>query len=707
MPDSFNNTQFPPLSLFGTGIALRRGLSTNYFALKPGKNQHWVVCCCWLAGAAVSGWGQTIDSPKSRLSDLADMSLEDLTKIEVTSVSKHKEKLSEAPAAIFVITQEDIRRSGATTIADALRLAPGLEVARVDGHDWAITSRGFNELYANKLLVVIDGRSVYTPLFSGVQWDAQDTMLEDIDQIEVIRGPGATLWGANAVNGVINVTTKSARETQGGLISGGAGTQEQGFGSARYGGKLGENGYYRVYGKYFNREASPLPSGARANDAWDMYRGGFRTDWEPSAQNLLTFQGDVYTGTENQTAILFMPSAPYTNALADKSRLSGANAIARWTHNFSAESDLRFQMYYDWAERETGFFKENRSTLDSELQYRHALGRRQDVTWGIGYRYTDSQNSKSNFTLAFIPLQRVTRIFNAFVQDEITLVKERLRLTLGSKFENNDYTGLEIQPSGRLLWTPHERHSLWASVSRAVRTPSRAEVDSRIVTTNVPAGPAPVTAFGVVDGNPAFQSEILLAYELGYRVQPHERLSLDLAAFYNDYDRLRSVEPQALDFSHVPAYLVAPNLFDNKLEGQTYGAELTGNFQAADWWLWRGSYSYLQIHLRRKAGSLDTLSQAAEGDTHHQVSLRSLMDLPYHLQLDCTGRYVDRLANQHIPSYVSLDVRLGWRPLPNWELALVGQNLVDNRHPEFNPSVIQFQKTEVERAVYGKVTFRF
>ena len=672
-----------------------------------------LLFACVLGAGAVCGSSQAenLGSPKQRLADLADMSLEDLTQIEVTSVSKHKERLSDAPAAIFVITEEDIRRSGVTTIADALRLSPGLEVARVDAHDWAVSSRGFNELYANKLLVLIDGRSVYTPLFSGVHWDVQDTLLEDIERIEVIRGPGATLWGANAVNGVINITTKSAKATQGALLSGGYGTEEQGFGSARYGGKLGENAYYRGYFKYFDRDSSILPSGAEANDAWDMFRGGFRTDWEPSAQNALTLQGDAYSGRENQTVTLFIPTSPYTETHPDKTRVAGANILGRWTHSFSEDSDLKFQTYYDWAERELGFFREDRRTGDFDLQYRHSLGRWQNITWGIGYRYAQSDTSKSNFTLAFIPPDQVTRIFNTFVQDEITLVKDRLRLTVGSKFENNDYTGFEFQPSGRLLWTPQERHSVWASVSRAVRTPSRADINSQIVNNFLPPGAPPTflpqPTFVTVDGNPAFASEVLLAYEFGYRVQPLDRLSLDLAAFYNDYHRLRSFEPAAPDNSN-PGYVRFPLIFENNLKGQTYGAELAANFQATDWWRWRGSYTYLQVQVQRTAASMDTLSQGIPGDSpRHQVSLRSLMDLPFHLQLDCTGRYVDHLSDQQVPAYVSLDVRLAWKPWSHLEMAVVGQNLLDNRHAEFNPSIIQFQKTEVERSVYGKVTLHF
>lgn len=639
------------------------------------------------------------------------MSLEDLTQIEVTSVTKHSETLLDAPAAIFVITQDDIRRSGATTIADALRLAPGLEVAKVGAHDWAISSRGFNELYANKLLVLIDGRSVYTPLFSGVNWDVQDTMLEDIDRIEVIRGPGATLWGANAVNGVINITTKSAKQTQGLLVTSGYGTEEQGFGGFRYGGKLGERAYYRAYVKYFDRDSSALPGGGQANDAWDMVRGGFRADWEALGENAFTLQGDVYHGTENQTETLWSPSAPYANAVPDKARVDGANILGRWTHPFSAASELRVQTYYDWEARRFDVFDERRATVDVEAQLRHPLGERQNVTWGVGYRYIANDNARGNFNLAFEPSDEVSRIFNSFVQDEITLIKDRLRLTLGSKLEHNDYTGVEIEPSARLWWRPHEQHSVWAAVSRSVRTPSRAERGSQIVNEVLPPGSPPgflsVPTVVTVDGSSGFKSEVLLAYELGYRFQPLERLSVDLTGFYNDYDRLRSLEPGPVDASSLPAYIRAPNFFDNLLKGQSYGAELAVNFQATEWWRWRGSYSALQVQLQDKAGGLDRLSGSAEGDTHHQASLRSLMDLPCHFQFDCTGRFVDRVSNLKVPGYVTMDARLAWSPTPHLELALVGQNLLSARHAEFTPSIIKYQTTEVERSVYAKVTLRF
>lgn len=644
------------------------------------------------------------------VSQLASLSLEDLSNIRVSSVSKHNEKITEAPAAIYVITGEDIRRSGVTSIPEALRLAPGIEVARLDAHNWAISSRGFNDLFANKLLVLIDGRSVYTPLFSGVFWDVQDTLLEDIDRIEVIRGPGATLWGANAVNGVINIISKSAKETQGGLITAGYGTEEQGFGAVRYGGKLGDDVFYRVYAKVFNRDDSALPSGERNNDDWRAWRTGFRTDWEPSAQNLFTVQGDAYYGEEGQTYFLFKPT-PGQQTVRSRIDVYGGNVIGRWTHNFSAESELKLQAYYDHTSRDAGWFNEDRETGDVDLQYRTPIGDWQSIVAGIGYRYTYSYNLRSNFTVQYSPPDRGTHIFNTFIQDEITVIKDRLRLTLGSKLEYNDYTRWEIQPSGRMLWTPHEKHSVWASVSRAVRTPSRTDNEARVTTGVFPAGmltPAPFPAVTTFDGNSQFKAEVLMAYELGYRVQPHRKLSLDLALFYNDYERLRTFEMGAADFSSAPAYVRIPFYFRNGLNGETYGGELAGSFQAAEWWHLRASYSYLQIQLHKDPGSTDTTQENIERvSPHHQVSLRSFLDLPWNLQFDTTVRYVDFLRASGVQSYIGLDLRLGWRPHKNLDISIVAQNLLDSQHREFPPSALQTPQAEIERAVHGKITFRF
>jgi iron complex outermembrane recepter protein len=632
--------------------------------------------------------------------DLNHLKLEELMNVEVTSVSKRAEKLSEAPAAITLITAEELRRSGATSIPEALRQVPGMDVARLDAHDWAISARGFNDLFANKLLVLMDGRSVYTPLFSGVYWDVQDTLLEDIDRIEVIRGPGAALWGANAVNGVINIMTRPAEETQGLLLTGGGGSEERGFAGIRYGGSLGTNAYYRAYAKYFNRDDQVVPDGSDANDRWNMQRGGFRVDWKPSTEDQYTLQGDLYSGRAQQTFFLPTPNPP---AFAETNRSSvdvtGGNVIGRWTRAFSDSADLKLQFYYDRTTRETAVLDEERNTIDVDLQHHFLWGERQDIVWGLGYR-ASAEKIDSSYTGAFDPDQRTVQLFSLFGQDEITVMADRLHLTLGSKFEHNDFTGFEYQPSGRLSWTPSDRQTIWGSVSRAVRTPSLAEDDIRLrQLTGLPGVQV------LLQGDRAFDSEDLLAYEVGYRWRPLERVSLDLTAFYNEYDHLRSVEPGAV-LAGPPVTLTATA--GNKLHGETYGIEFAPKWQVTDWWRLQAAYTFLQMELHRDSGSGDTTSERAEGRSpHHQLSLRSSLDLPHDVEFDCTLRYIDRLVDFSIPSYVVLDLRLAWRPFKNLELAIVGQNLLDNRHPEFQALIITTERTEVEHSVYGKVTWRY
>ena len=642
---------------------------------------------------------------------LADLSLEELMNIEVTSVARREQTMASAPAAIFAITQDDLRRSGVTSLPEALRMVPGLAVGRVDAYSWAISSRGFNDPFANKLLVLIDGRSVYTPLFSGVYWDVQDTPLEDIERIEVVRGPGATLWGANAVNGVINIITKSAKQTQGGLVSVGAGTEEQGFGVVRYGGKFSDDAYFRVYAKYFNRDSSVLPDGNPANDRWNMARGGFRSDWEPSTQNQLTLQGDVYSGTLDFTGNAALLAFPYSQQVADHIRVDGGNLLGRWSHSYSDRSDLKLQFYYDRTRRESFYLREERNTFDADLQHRFPLGSRHDVIWGAGYRIS-SDRIRDSFPITWLPASRTAQLFSAFVQDEVALVPDRLKLTFGSKFEHNDYTGFEIQPNARIFYTPHHRHAVWASVSRSVRTPSRADhnvrLNDRVFPTGTPSDPVEILS---IFGDSAFRSEELLAYELGYRVQPHDRVSLDLAAFYNQYDRLRTAEFVGVDIGD-PNYANVADVIHLKLgnlaRGETYGGELAANLQLAEWWRWRAAYTYLQVQIHTKSGSNDVDAERDEGTSpHHQISLRSSLDLPQNLQLDCMARYVELLPLFGAHSYVSMDVRLGWNPKPNLEFSVVGQNLLDDRNGEFAPTVVSTQRTEVPRSFYGKVTWRF
>jgi iron complex outermembrane receptor protein len=630
--------------------------------------------------------------------ELKKLSVEELQDLDVTSVSKYPERLFDAAAAITVLTQQDIERSGVTNIPDALRLVPGMDVARVDSHTWAISSRGFNDIFANKLLVVIDGRTVYTPLFSGVFWEIQDTLLEDIDRIEVVRGPGATLWGANAVNGVINVITKSAQDTQGLFISTGGGTEYQDFVSVRYGAKISDDAFLKIYTKYFDYDQSVLSDGSAAHDTWNTLRGGFRLDYDSNKENSFTFQGDIYTGDEDETYAVPKKHFPFAGTIFATDDFSGGDLLGRWTHTFAPDSQLVVQAYYDRTNRDSPIFGENRDTGDIDLQHQFTWGDRQKIVWGVGYRATHA-DIKNSLNVSFIPSERTLSLYSAFVQDEITILPERVRLTIGSKFEHNDFTGFEVQPSARAVFTPTNTQAIWGSISRAVRTPSEAETDVRLN----PAPPVPIPpGLLTIHGSPEFDSEKLVAYELGYRIHPIDQLTLDLTGFYNVYDDLRSIEP-------IHPGPVSPSRVDNKLFGETYGTEIAATAQLTKRWRIQGSYSYFQADLEREHGSHDGMTVTTdEGSSpHNQFSLQSLVDLGWNIQFDSTLRYVDTLVAPKIPSYVTIDLRLAWSPRKDLEIAIVGRNLLDDQHPEFAPTFIGTQKSEVERSVYGTVIWRY
>ncbi len=599
--------------------------------------------------------------------DVATLSMEDLMNLQVTSVSKRTQKVADAAAAVFVITQEDIRRSGATSIPEALRLAPGLQVARIDENKWAIAARGFNGRFDNKLLVLIDGRSVYTPLFSGVYWNVQDVMLEDVDRIEVIRGPGATLWGANAVNGVINIITKKAKDTQSALVTAGAGTEERASGSARYGGTIGKTAY-RVYGKYFNWGPSQDSSGITAHDGWDALRGGFRADWTPTGSDSLTLQGDIYQSKYGETLTVPSLSFPYSSTFPNKGNYSGANLLGRWNHS-SEGTSTTLQMYYDNTTiSDNSLFVDHQNIFDLDFQQGFHVGDSQQFVWGLGYRSIRDRND-SSFSVSLQPNQLTLNHFSAFLQDEISLADNRLHLTFGSKFEHNDFTGFEVQPNARLLWTLTPNQSIWTAVSRAVRT-----------------------------------------HEVGYRVQATSTFSTDIATFYNKYSNLRTAEPGApfLEGSPAPTDLVIPFVASNKMSGGTYGVELFADWRVVPKWRLVGSYSYLQMDIRKNSDSLDPTPDLPNGSSpRHEWYLRSSIDLPKHFEDDTTLRFVDHLSGLNVPSYYSLDAHLGWRPVSPFELSIGGQNLLNHKHLEFIPDFINTAPTEVKRTVYGSLTFRF
>ncbi|MFQ5864230.1 MAG: TonB-dependent receptor plug domain-containing protein [bacterium] len=673
-----------------------------------------------------SCWTGNLQKPQQsndKMIDLTKLSLEELMNMEFVTVSKKPERLFESAAAAFAITQSDIRRSGATNIPDALRMVPGMQVAQHDANSWAITARGFSGLsrgisgqFANKLLVLHDGRSVYTPLFSGVSWETQDVLLEDVERIEVIRGPGATLWGANAVNGIINIIAKKAQDTQGGLVSVGAGSELRSFGHFRYGGNIGESSYFRIYTKYLNVDNLVDSAGNETADAWHVLRGGFRTDWNISTNNLVVLQGDIYRGEVGQRYnVISSPEPPFPRRFDFDAHISGGNVLGRWQHSFSKFSDLTLQLYFDRVKREEAVVKGLINTFDLDFQHRFLLTERQEIIWGTGYRFI-SDKFDSTFTFSLLPGSRSVHLFNAFLQDEIALIKHRLSLTLGSKFEHNDYTGFEIQPNLRLLWMPMTRHTVWGAISRAVRTPSRGEDDARIVLQAL--SPSTPTTFLVLLGNRDFDSENLLALELGYRVRPSYKLSLDLTTFYNNYKHLRTDEPDisSREPSPFPPNGIIPLMVDNKLDGTAYGLEVAADWRASKQWQFRAAYSYLKLQLDPHKNSLDTFTENIEGQSpHHQLFVRSLADLIRNVELDLRFRYVDNLPRQGVDSYFTFDFRVGWQMNKNLELSVVGQNLVDNHHPENsqilkvgNPQVVTgTESSEVQRSVYGKITWQF
>lgn len=606
---------------------------------------------------------------------LKKMSVDQLMDIEVTSVSKRPEKLSTAASAIQVITADDIRRSGATSLPEALRLASNLEVAQIDSRQWAITARGFNNVFAGKMLVLMDGRSIYTPLYAGVYWDVQDAMLTDLDRIEVISGPGATQWGSNAVNGVINVTTKSAKDTQGTLLTGGLGSELRASASARFGGTISPGLFYRVYAKYFDRGDSVRPSGRNSNDAWHTGQIGFRVDWETSPGDVLTWQGDAYNGSIGQVG-------------PDNIRVNGANVIGRWSRKLAQNSDVKLQVYFDRTHRRIpGSFTADINTYDLEFQHRRPFGDINTMVWGLNYRLVadDVTNTPAN---AFLPPSVSRSSASAFVQDEIALNKDLLHLTVGTKVERNDYTGFEFEPSARLAWTPDKKQTFWGAISRAVRTPSRIDRDLF----------SPATPPYRIAGGENVVSEKLISYELGYRIQVDPTLALSLATFINNYDDLRSLEP-------LTPPLAFPAEASSGLRGRSSGAELTADWRVAKAWRLRGGWTELRVRSEPQPRSLarGTRDSIAR-DPNHQLFLRSLWDLSARWECDLSLRYVAPIHTQSLPGYTEADLRLGWRPAAEWEFSLLGQNLLHPHHAEFNTPGA---RRELQRSFYGKASWRF
>ena len=598
---------------------------------------------------------------------MADMSIEELANIRVISVSRRAELLADAPASVFVITNEDIRRSGATTLPEVLRLAPNLQVAQVNAQSYAISARGFNNSVGNKLLVLIDGRIVYTPLFSGVFWDTQDVMLEDVERIEVVSGPGGTLWGTNAVNGVINIITMPAADTQGGVAAAGLGDRSKGT-AFRYGGKLDNGGSYRVYGKYGDHDHTHTENGRPIRDAWNRKQAGFRTDWE-STQHNVTLQGNTYAGHLEQATT--------------EGRISGLNLLARWENKLGDGSSTNLLAYYDRTLRNfPGSYNKALDIFNVEFQHSLSPSGAHSIIWGSSFRYGDDKIGNSR-ALAFLPAEVNHKWTSLFVQDEIALGRD-LNFILGARLEHNDYTGLEFLPSARLAWKLSDNRLLWTALSRTVRSPSR--IDRDFYT----PGQAPF----ILQGNTSFRSEVANVFEVGYRSQPAKTLSYSVTLFHHDYDDLRTFEmPRPGSF-----------VIGNGMEGSVSGIEAWTTWQATPSWRLGAGLTVLKDRLRIKPGSTDVLGTAAAGnDPAHAWQLRSSLNIAPGKDLDVILRRVGALPQPHVPSYSAVDARFGWRLRSDLELSVTGQNLFGGSHPEFGSSI---NRSEIPSSVFIKLLWQ-
>ncbi len=656
---------------------------------------------CVTALVAIFPFGASAQSP-----DLQALDLEGLMNLRVTSVSKREQSLSRTGAAVFVITQDDIRRSGMNNIPDLLRMAPGVEVARINAHTWAISVRGFNDRYSNKVLVLVDGRTIFDPAFSGVYWDEQSLPLEDIERIEIIRGPGGTVWGANAVNGVINIITKNTKDTLGGLISVSTGSTDSATGVMQFGGTAGTKGAYRVYGRSFRVENSRYGDGRQAADGWHGSQAGFRSDWNLSARDKLTVQGDISGTSEGQTiTTLFSNRLPEEYTLNDKVRVGVGNLLGRWNHIFSDGSDSTLQVYYDRVRRfDAGM--EVRNTGDFDFQYHFHEGSRNDVVVGAGYRLVD-ESVTGGYAISFGSGNQRSNLLSTFIQDEVKLTNS-LSLTIGSKFEHNVYTGFEYEPSVQLVWTPTDRQTVWASASKAIQQPAWDYANSRLDYAAFPVSGGGFAVYQVI-GTSGIKAAQLIDYELGYRTSLSRRLAFDATGFLSNYRRLQTLEPRTPYYTLVPGppHLVIPNVWENLGQARTYGLEMTMHLEVTNRWRLNPGFTYLQTQYSLDKSSHDPFLGSASGNSpKRQAQLQSTMNLPHRLEWDATAFYVGSLRSGPVPSYVRLDTRLGWMVGESVEISIAGQNLLSPRHPEFL-NTYQVAPTSAERSVIGKVTWHF
>jgi iron complex outermembrane recepter protein len=657
------------------------------------------------AGLLPIAAAQGPNADQASADDLNQLSLEQLGNVKITTVSKDLQPVQKTPAAAYVITQEEIRRSGATSLPEALRLAPGVEIARIDADHWSVAIRGFAGQFSKSLLVLIDGRSVYTPLFSGVYWDAQNVMLDDVDRIEVIRGPGGTIWGANAVSGVINIITKSAKDTDGVLSTLGGGNLDQGLSRLRFGQTSASGFSYRLYAMGALRGPEFHPDGDNF-DLWRMGQLGFRADWTHGARDSFTVQGDTYRGESGERILLATYSPIAEVAEQDQSVFSGGNLLTRWQHTMGQGSDLQIQAYFDRTNRGSIELGETRDTFDVDyIQHKRTYGE-QRLTWGLGTRISPSNAIQSSPSVTILPNQQTDTIYSGFAQYQLPLFNDKIEFTAGSKLEHTNLSGFDYQPSVRLLWSPTSHQSAWLATTRAVRTPSRVDEDVQF---NIlaQATPAPPVFFEIA-GNPKLRPEQLIAYEAGYRSQVNRRLYFDVATFFNTYNDLQGYGPLSLAVTHNPPpvdYLIVLP-YDNVIEGRSIGTEVTPVWDVLRSWQLRGTYSLLHFDLRDKPGFTDVgslLSTYLGSSPTHTANVQSILSLPKHLEFSQTYRYVSELPEYSIHPYSTADARLGRAVGEGFTFSVAGQNLLRPSHPEFggDPGPL----VGIKRTVFASLTW--
>jgi iron complex outermembrane receptor protein len=651
-------------------------------------------------GFADSAQPENVENP------LKQLSLEELGQVKVTSTSKEPEAVWDTPAAIFVISHDDIERSGATSIPEALRLAPGVEVARIDSSKWSIGIRGFGSRLSRSVLVLIDGRTVYTTLIAGTYWEVQDTLLEDVDRIEVIRGPGGTIWGPNAVNGVINIITKSSKDTHGDYVSLGGGNEEEGYLNARHGGGDGKTFDYRMYAKAFNRGPEFHPGGVNF-DRWRDAQIGFRMDWSGSADDV-SLHGDIYDQGNGESVSATSYTVPYQQIINSTAPLSGWNITGNWKRTFDEGSDIQLNAYFDRTNRQEADFSDIRNTFDIDFLERVALPGQQHLSVGLGGRASKGDDRVVVSGLAFVPYDRTDELFTAFVQDEIALFPHKLTLALGTKALKTNYTGVQFEPNGTLLWTPTNHQTVWAAFTHALRTPSDGERDFYL-SGFIGIAPSGLPYFARFNANRNFRSEELNGYEAGYRNLVAKNLYLDLAAFYNHHGDLFSEDITGspyIETNPAPVHILLPAEFGNGLVGTTSGGEIAPDWKVTDRWRLRASYSFLEMKLRRGTGSLDvgTASIVAGSSPRHQVLLQSSLDISTALSFDLAYRYISALPGIAVASYSTADARFSWQATQHLAFSIAGRNLLQPHHAEFNSDPGPL--IGIKRSVYGQITWR-